>query len=226
MRTSHLLTSALFLGALGAPGAGCTEYGLEKSVGDADAPGEDTGDPPAVDTATDDPPGEDTGSGEATVDPVPCEQLELDAVEWWGSQPFGEAADPTDGSGAPWYTPGFDRTGWSTVALPDSGHTPAGQDRAYRGSFTLAAVPDAVFIDVQSDDGLWLYVNGAAVGHWGGGWQEEGCVNDEAACLVTNVVDPVEVTPYLQAGENLVAARVSNAVENSFFQLHALCADE
>lgn len=78
-------------------------------------------------------------------------------------------------------------------------------------------------MDLQSDDGLWLWVNGVAVGHWGGAWQEEGCVNDEARCSVTNTVAPVEVTDLLVAGDNLVAARVSNAVDASYFQLHARC---
>ena len=218
--------AALVLAALTGLTA-CSEYGLAKPPEGVDEPTPDTGSPPPEDTGevVDSDPME-TGQAVDEVDPVPCDQVQLESLQWWGSQPLTTEATPTDGGGRAFYDAGFDLAGWSTVVLPDSGHTPAGTDRAYRGTFTLSEVPDAVYIDVQSDDGIWLWVNGVAIGHWGGAWQEEGCVNDEARCLVTTTVDPTEVTSALVAGENVVAARVSNAVDQAYFQLHALCAPE
>ncbi len=61
------------------------------------------------------------------------------------------------------------------------------------------------------------------VGQWGGGWQEEGCVNDEANCGETTEVAPVDVTALLVAGENTIAARVSNPVVNSYFSITPEC---
>ena len=85
-------------------------------------------------------------------------------------------------------------------------------------------VPAGLSLDLQSDDGLWVYVNGTEIGHWGGSWQAEGCVNDNAWCGVTTQVDPVDITPWLNAGENLVAARVSNAIDGAWFELTVICA--
>ena len=207
--------------------AACTEYGLEKGedppVGGGDTV--DTGEPPVDSEDTGDPLPDETGEGETDIPPtlVPCDQVALEALTWWGSQPFAAEPDPADGAGRAFWRTDYEMTGWSTVSMPDSGHNPPGNDRAYRGVFHLDAVSEGIWVDLQSDDGLWLWVNGVAVGHWGGGHLEEGCVNDEARCSVTNTVAPVEVTDLLVAGDNLVAARVSNAVDASYFQLHARC---
>ncbi|MCA9299663.1 MAG: hypothetical protein KDA28_11385, partial [Phycisphaerales bacterium] len=74
------------------------------------------------------------------------------------------------------------------------------------------------------DDGLWVWVNGTYVGNWGGAWQEEGCVNENAECLVTIQVDPIDVTDLLVVGTNTLAARVSNPVANAYFEILPECA--
>lgn len=204
--------------------AACSEYVVNGKKNDP-VPGDDTGRTVDTDTDTlvDSDPG--TDSGTVTVPTSPCEDLDFSTLQWWGSMPFTSEADPVDGSGVAFYDAGFTLTDWSTVSVPDSGHNPAGNDRAYRAVLTLPSAGERLFVDLQSDDGLWLWVNGTEIGHWGGGWQEEGCVNDEALCLETETVAPVEVTDALVAGENVLAARVSNAVEGSYFQLHAYCVE-
>jgi hypothetical protein len=223
----------------------CQDYGLTKAneVGfvDTAAPASDTGEwipedteaPPTEDTGifvgpedTDLPedtePPEDTG----VVEPEPdCEAAALSPLTWWGSATFSEEADPVDGAGLAFWEPGFSAEGWTELALPDVAQIPAGQDRAYRAIFTLDALPPALEITLQSDDGIWLYLNSEPVGHWGGEWQQEGCVNDESSCLVFVSVDPLDVTPWLVEGENVLAARVSNPVENAWFDLTAACVD-
>lgn len=205
----------------------CSEYRVNGKPEDPAAPVPGDSAPVEVDTAEESPPPEETGETGAVDVPatVPCDDVALESLTWWGSMPFSTEPDPADSAGRPFYAWDYEMRDWSTVSMPDSGHNPSGNDRAYRGVLSLPSVGERIFVDLQSDDGLWLWVNGLAVGHWGGDWQEEGCVNDEANCLATHAVDPVEVTAHLVAGENLFAARVSNAIEGSYFQLHARCVE-
>ncbi len=142
-----------------------------------------------------------------------------------GSEPFGHEHDLEDVHGAPFWQPGFDAGAWSVLSLPDRGMTPQGTDRAYRAEFTLDILPPMLTVSVQSDDGLWMWLNGVALGHWGGEWQEEGCVNDRAECLETTVVEPLDVTDLIRPGRNVVAARVSNPVMNTYFDVLPECQD-
>lgn len=162
----------------------------------------------------------------APFDSVPpsCADVPLPTLAWEASPPFAEPADPLDGAGIPFHDPAAQPQGWTPVALPDRG-VPVGFDRAYRASFSLSDLPVDLSLDLQSDDGLAVWVNGVEVGRWGGGWQEEGCVNDRAQCLVTTAVPPVSITPHLVAGDNLIAARVSNPVQNAYFSIAPLCVE-
>ena len=205
----------------------CSDYHLKR--GDEPVgPGDDTAAPPAETGAPpvdshDSPPRGDTGQA---IDERPCaDDPDTRSWPWWGSQPFAEEADPTDSSGRAYYDPDFDMVGWSTVSVPDSGHCPEGYDRAYRATFTVSDLDHKITLAPQSDDGIWLYLNGAFIGHWGGDWQEEGCVNDDADCVETVTVPPVNVTDALVVGENTIAARVSNAIAGHYFELVYDCED-
>lgn len=188
----------------------CTDYGL---VPEADAP-----EPLAED------PWVDTGSYEDPEIEDPDCSLFPTTWAWDASDMIWQTDDPEDDSGLPFWEPQFDGT-FTAITVPDAHQVPAGADRAYRTTFELDVVPPRVEVDVQSDDGLWLWVNGAEIGHWGGDWQEEGCVNDEANCLEFVEIDPVDITQWLVEGDNLVAARVSNAIEGSWFDLIPACTD-
>lgn len=213
--------------------AGCTDYGLkvkdgpEQGARDTSTP-PDTGDAPTDSAETADSAAEDSGSAldAPDTDPRPCaDPSDPSTWEWWGSQPFDEEDGPTDDRGVPWTSTSYDMVGWSTVSLPDSGHCPAGQDRAYRAWFQPDDLEHKYKFRLQSDDGIWVYVNGDLVGHWGGDWQEEGCVNDGASCTSTVDVDPINLTDALHTGDNLVAIRVSNAINNQYFDLEVECED-
>ncbi len=156
----------------------------------------------------------------AQVDP--CEGVELD-WSWAASEPYPENVDPSDYEGLYFYEAGFDEEGWSPVTLPHVGAIPETTDRAYRAVIELADTEADVQVTPQSDDGVWLWVNGDFVGHWGGDWQQEGCVNEAANCTDTTVVQPVAIGDLLVVGENVVAARVSNPLVDSFFDLTARC---
>lgn len=222
--TSVMRWSAVLLVAL----AGCSDIGVTavtKPGGDSAEP--DTDHDPEADTA--DSAAEDTapdsGGGQIPdeTDYVDCAGAGLTEGQWWGSMPFSTEADLEDPAGQPYYATSFDLKDWSTVSNPDSGHTPSGSDKAYRVDLTLAATGPAIWVDLQSDDGLWLYVNEVFVGHWGGDWQEEGCVNDDANCATFEYADPVDVTAHLHAGPNVLAVRVSNAIDQSYMGVRPRC---
>lgn len=198
----------------------CSDYQIGTKPEHVQAP-DDTGTPPV----TTSPPAVHTG--EAPIDSAPppsCADTPLPTFAWEASAPFDTADDPVDGAGLPFFDPTAAPVGWVPVALPDRG-IPIGTDRAYRAAFALAEVPVDLSLDLQSDDGITVWVNGVEVGHWGGAWQEEGCVNDRARCVVTTAVPAFPITSFLVPGDNVIAARVSNPVQNAYFSVTPLCVD-
>ncbi|MCB9699689.1 MAG: beta galactosidase jelly roll domain-containing protein, partial [Alphaproteobacteria bacterium] len=150
------------------------------------------------------------------------DDVTLPVLAFRGSPTFTQRSDPTDGQGRVFWNPAADTGSYTAVTLPDTA-TPPGSDRAYVATFTLTDIPLNLSLELQSDDGVWVWLNGTAVGHWGGAWQQEGCVNENANCLVTTVVPPIDVTSLLVPGTNTLAARVSNSVENNFFEIIPRC---
>lgn len=221
---------ALALSLLGVV-CGCSDYGLAGQGEDAVLPP----DRPDLDDPTPEPtpeptPGDDDSTDGDPIDeepptPPPCSETIQADWSWWGNQPFGEAADPSDAWGRPFWASDFDMVGWSTVSMPDSGHSPPGTDRAYRTTFDLQQLPPTLLLSMQSDDGMAFWLNGQLVGQWGGLWQEEGCVNDDANCQTFELVEPVDITDLLVFGTNTAAARVSNPVMNAFFDVYTSCVD-
>lgn len=223
--------------------AACTEYGLADHGVKPDEPLDSGSDPVVVDTGEDpvDSPPVDTGTVTETADspdvesvppeetaeeelPVDCTGVDFGTWQWWGSQPFTTTDGPTDDWGKNFYETDYSMVGWSTIGMPEQ-NVPVGQDKAYRTTFDLAAIPPNMTLTFSSDDGLWLWVNGVEIGHWGGDWQEEGCVNEGGACDVLVYADPVDVTDLLVVGTNTIAGRVSNAVVSSWFEVEAGCAE-
>jgi len=165
-----------------------------------------------------------TPSEGATPIPLPLcgEQLDL-GWQWRASSPFDSEQGLVDTEGRSFWETDFLMNNWQQIALPDDGHIPAGSDRIYRSTFQLGTLPEALYLSVQSDDGLWLWLNGSALGHWGGDWQQEGCVNDDAGCAGSQDVAPIDVSNKLAAGANVLAARVSNPLVNGYFDLYPAC---
>lgn len=239
--TSRLLAS-LLLAMPAALLSACTDYGLKggsdpEAGGSGDGGSPSTEDGGAGDGGGDsgyDPPDDEEGDGGASGDggatAIPdftdCSDVGLWEDQWWGSMPFDHEAPLTDSSGRAYYSLDYEMRDYSTVVTPDEGHIPAGSDKAYRVALWLDATGPRIFLDIQSDDGVWIHVNGVEVGHWGGDWQEEGCVNDLANCTEYELADPIEITDYLWTGENLLAVRVSNATDNSYMWVSPRCADE
>jgi hypothetical protein len=189
-------------------GGGCSDYDIagkgEPDVLPPDEPVETT--PP-----------------EPEPEPEPsCDDVPLDGWAWMASPAFATEPDPMDGMGRAFWEVGFDGSGFAPVVLPDTA-VPVGMDRAYRAEIELSEVPLDLSLNLQSDDGIEVWVNGTFVGQWGGPWQEEGCVNENAQCLVTTNVPPVSVTDLVVPGANVIAARVSNAIANAYFEVIPEC---
>jgi hypothetical protein len=225
----------------------CSDFGLS-TISEPNPTGDEApGDPAEDATAPEDDPGDDEpgeeddggntsetppeDDGEPSPEPPPepelpgCDETIEAAWPWWGSQPFPGADGPVDSAGIPFWDVNFQMIGWSTVSVPDSGHAPPGTDRAYRAEFWLDSLPPALFLSMQSDDGMWFWLNGTLVGHWGGDWQQEGCVNEDAACTESVDVSAVDVTAFLLPGRNVAAARVSNPVMNHWFDVYTECVE-
>ncbi len=133
----------------------------------------------------------------------------LAAGETWKASPVGEdCAGPADVDGRSWYEAEFDDSLWTDVLLPDNSTIPSGQDRYYR-LFYHVAEPTTTEIQLSSDDGAWLYVNGQLVGQWGGDCQGEGMADGIA----------IDIGAYLQPGDNLIAVHVHNGPGDSSFNL-------
>jgi hypothetical protein len=201
--------------------AGCSDQHLvglsDGERGEVDEAPLDEPDPEPIDAVDPDPDPEPTES---------CDTWLAPEWSWTGSQPFFDMADLADSAGIPFWDPAYASVDWSDVLLPDVGPIPQGADRAYRAVVTFDELPPGELnLSLSSDDGLWLWVNGTFVGHWGGGWQQEGCVNENAGCLESVDVADQDVTDLLVGGENVIAARVSNPVMDAWFEVEAHCVD-
>ncbi|MBU2552797.1 MAG: hypothetical protein KKB20_30580, partial [Proteobacteria bacterium] len=122
---------------------------------------------------------------------------------------------PIDSLGHSWFEADFDDGQWVSIQLPDENWGCSNCDRFYRYAFDMQDVPDSVFLSVSSDNGLWLYVNGHSMGHWGGGCHEDGCTNRD--CTWSESVQPLDITSFLHIGQNLIAAHVSEYVAAEYF---------
>lgn len=223
--------------------AACSDYGIKGppdnptgttdggATTDGGGDGGEVGD--GGTTPTDDEQGDgggtSDGDGGSTVD-IPefsdCGDAGLWEGQWWGSMPFTGESPLTDSSGRAYYATDYSMLDYSTVVTPDEGHIPSGYDKAYRVDLWLDATGPRFFLDIQSDDGVWIHLNGREIGHWGGAWQEEGCVNDLANCTEYVETPPIEITDELQVGSNLLAVRVSNAIDGSYMWVSPRCSDE
>jgi murein DD-endopeptidase MepM/ murein hydrolase activator NlpD len=129
--------------------------------------------------------------------------------ETWKASPVGEdCAGPIDGNGRSWYEAEFDDSFWADLPLPDNNTIPSGQDRYYRLHYHISELTTTE-VTLSTDDGVWLYVNGQLAGQWGGDCQGEGGADGAL----------VDISAYLQPGDNLIAVHVHNGPGDSLFNV-------
>jgi hypothetical protein len=170
----------------------------------------------AVQTATPDFDGPAAANRSAQLTPAPAQRS--NPVMTWRRSPAwsGPQSGPADALGRPWTAAAFDDSSWSAASLPDNLDGSELGDRYYRGQFNWDGA-SALWIAFSADDGIAIYVNGQALGSWGQGWREPGCVNNPSGCGINASVPDVVVPPAaLQRGVNTLAVDVWNGACSSF----------
>lgn len=141
-------------------------------------------------------------------------------VVWLASPQSNSCSGPTDGSGHAWTDPTFDEAGWTSITLPDANFS---QDRYYRGHLQMAGPAADISVFVSSDDGCEVFINGSALGTFGSGCHQLGCVNRAGSCGSNRCVPPLLVSQsQLFTGDNVVAVHVSNGGGGVFFSATVL----
>lgn len=185
----------------------------------------DTGDAlGTVEIASDDPdtPVADVALSNQTW--MTCDDSYNATLPWKTSGIWTDVVAPMDDEGRYWYDPEFDDASWSLLGgMPDQQDDIADNDIFYRATFNLDRVVGTTQITFVGNDGVWLYVNGSHVGHWGGGWRQAGCVNVPEGCGTNYDAPPVDITPWLQAGRNTFAVMLSNGPTGYYLDIQAEC---
>jgi len=142
---------------------------------------------------------------------LPLTQRPETVMSWKASPVLSDCVGPTDAQGHLWSDPDFDESTWQIVTLPDIGSIPGEHDRFYRTNFVLSDDPShrtRVFLSLAADDGIWVYVNGNLVEHWGGDCHDGPLAGD---------VHGIDITQFVVTGTNTIAAHVSNGPGGSWF---------
>jgi hypothetical protein len=141
-------------------------------------------------------------------------RLELEGAAEWRASPVTKSKGLRDQSGRQWFETEFDDVDWEHIELPDDNSfgDEVKHARFYRSYFHLRAAAESLSAVFSSDDGIWIYVNGRPLGHWGARENRGGCVNDPLErCGVNGTVQPVPIPQdVLVPGRNVVAVKVNN----------------
>ena len=142
-------------------------------------------------------------------------RLTLEAsVEWRASEVVKESKKLRDPGRRYWFHPEFDDRDWDPITLPDNNAfgDEVKHARYYRSSFSLKDASESLAAVFSSDDGIWIFINGRFLGHWGAKENEGGCVNDPLGrCGINGTVQPVAIpSEFLKTGENIIAVKVNN----------------
>ena len=141
-------------------------------------------------------------------------RLELEGAAEWLASPVTKNKGPRDRSGRHWFETEFDDVDWEQIELPDDNSfgDEVKHARFYRSYFHLKDALESLSAVFSSDDGIWIYVNGRSLGHWGARENRGGCVNDPLErCGVNGTVQPVPIPQdILRPGRNVVAVKVNN----------------
>jgi len=115
-----------------------------------------------------------------------------------------------------WTEINFNDDSWKNTALPDEMWYCNNCFRKYRGSFNLESIPQDLKMSFSSDDGLWLYVNGKFIGHWGADSNTSPfCVNNYG-CANVQKVDDILLTNLVK-GKNVISAIVYDGGGGEYF---------
>ena len=132
---------------------------------------------------------------------------------WRASPSMNDCDGPVDWNNRHWYEKYFDDRDWQVVSLPLINDINPSEDRYYRTTYTPPQNFKNVFLNLASDDGIWIYINGNFVGNWGANsCHGAGCVGDVPwTCNVHKNWVSIDISDYLIHGQpNIIAAHVTN----------------
>jgi hypothetical protein len=95
---------------------------------------------------------------------------------WYRTTNLADCNGPADSSGLQWYMPAYNDSSWLQASLPESNWGCNNCDRYHR-RWLIAGPDSTIFLALSSDDGLWLYIDGEYIGHWGGDCHQGGTVS-------------------------------------------------
>lgn len=100
------------------------------------------------------------------------QRLLISGSTWKGAEPLPLRTSPQDKRGSWWFDKEFDDTGWKEIKLPIlTGWGVAWgpkEDFLARVRFDFKPGAGKVLLSFESGFGIWIYINGQLVGHWGG----------------------------------------------------------
>jgi hypothetical protein len=142
-------------------------------------------------------------------------RLVLEApILWLASKVLKTSRTEMDHARALWYFGAFDDGDWEEITLPDDNSfgEQTERNRLYRARFHLEEPTDSMNLVFSSDDGIWIYVNGNFLGHWGAKENKPGCVNDPLnRCGIDGTIPAVPIPiGFLKAGANSLAVKFNN----------------
>lgn len=108
---------------------------------------------------------------------------------------------------------------WRRIGLPDAGTLLPSRYAVYRHWFDANPDQNDLFVQLASQDGCEIFVNGERLGHYGGTGRRKGSVNRENY-IPNEVVNDIPIPrSMLRNGQNLIAAAVYNSEGASYFNL-------
>lgn len=156
-----------------------------------------------------------------TYDILTLDKVDTINVEWrvsdiYKKEPYKPFEDKL---GLDWYQYSY-KDYWSNlISMPDRDWGCENCDRYYRGYFYVSSIKTFAknyLLSINSDDGIWIYINGEYYGHIGGAIHQQGCVN-MTWCWENRNIQPFNINKYLIAGKNVIAVHVSESIDNEYF---------
>jgi len=163
--------------------------------------------------------GDKTGTYNLTTNLVCWIEDELDAGrDGWKVKVYNS----TNCSGpSNWETMGYNDSSWINITLPTPcKDTCTDCDFYFRKKINISGTPLSVKYKFNSDDGIWLWVNGNYVTHHGADCNKGGCAGGGGGCCNGAENDVWrDITSYFNAGDNIVAVHLSEHLGNEYLDM-------
>ncbi|MFC1612295.1 hypothetical protein ACFL29_00390 [Patescibacteria group bacterium] len=139
---------------------------------------------------------------------------DLSSINWKAENP----KDSHSFGNISWTSTSFNDSFWDTINLPDKNWGCDDCYKQYRGTFYLDNIPSGLKLHIESDDGVWLYVNHYYIGHWGSDDPRRLLCANGPTCGNNEEVDDIPLTN-LRTGKNVISAVVLDSGFGEYFNV-------